>query len=162
MASGFKKKKTAKLVQMALAEFIVAFREFFEIALLVGIMLAYLHKTGNQKFAGKVWIGAAFAGIASVLAAALFGFAEEAFEPVEALFEGVTLIIAAALVTWLILWMLKHRKIAQEVERGVGRQAMLGSGIGIALLSFVNIFREGIEIVLFLNGIRISSGAVSI
>ncbi|MBI4052877.1 MAG: FTR1 family protein [Candidatus Diapherotrites archaeon] len=147
---------------MALAEFIVAFREFFEISLLVGIMLAYLYKTGNGRFAGNVWIGAAFAGIASVLAAALFGFAEEAFEPVEALFEGVTLIVAAALVTWLILWMLKHRKIAQEVERGVGRQAMLGSGIGIAMLSFVNIFREGIEIVLFLNGIRISSGAVSI
>ena len=57
---------------MALAEFIVTFREFFEIAFVIGILLAYLRKTGNGKLDVYVYLGIALAVVASVSAAFAF------------------------------------------------------------------------------------------
>ncbi len=146
---------------MALAEFIVTFREFFEIFLVVGIMAAYLQKSGNSRYLKFVAAGAALAATASVAVAWAFGFAASAFEEHEALFEGVTLVLAAVLVTWLILWMFRQRNLAKHVEAGLKQKIDVGEEIGVAALAFVAVFREGIEIVLFLNGISLSTGAIS-
>ena len=145
---------------MALAEFIVTFREFFEIFLVIGIMAAYLQKSGNSRYLKFVAAGAALAALASVAVAWAFGFAASAFEAHEALFEGVTLVLAAILVTWLILWMFKQRNVAKQVEAGLKQKIDVGEELGVAALAFVAVFREGIEIVLFLNGISISTGAI--
>jgi high-affinity iron transporter len=146
---------------MALAEFIVTFREFFEIFLVIGIMAAYLQKSGNSRYLKFVVAGSALAALASVAVAWAFGFAAETFEEHEALFEGVTLVLAAILVTWLILWMFRQRNMAKQVEAGLKQKIDVGEELGVAALAFVAVFREGIEVVLFLNGISLSTGAIS-
>ncbi len=159
--------------RMAAAEFIVSFREFFEISAVLGVMLAYLHKSGNGRFANSIWMGAAFAAAASIGAAfALAAFSVE-FEEYEALFEGITLIIACAFVSWLIFWMFGQRNVAEGLREGMkqGLQSKGGAGnaaakqdgrgAGIAMFAFVAVLREGIEIVLFFEGIRIVSGALN-
>ncbi len=146
---------------MAVAEFIVAFREFFEISLLVGIMLAYLGKTRNQRYSRDVWMGVVLAGLASVGVAGAFKLGSVEFADVEALFEGITLLLAAVLVTWLILWMMRQKKIAQEIEDGLKTNIDVGSEVGVTAFSFISVFREGVEIVLFIGGISLSTGAIN-
>ena len=53
-----------------LASLLITLREGLEAALILGIMLAYLTKTGNRGRFGTVWLGTALAMAASVLAGA--------------------------------------------------------------------------------------------
>lgn len=147
---------------MALAEFIVMFRETFEIALVLGIMLAYLYRTKNGKYARFVYAGAALAVLASFASAAAFSLLAGGFEGNEALFEGITLVLACALVTWLILWMFRQgnveRKLEGEMEERIARHAQLG----LAAFAFLAVLREGVEMVIFTGGIALSTGALSL
>ena len=101
---------------MALPEFIVMFRESLEIAFIIGIMLAYLHKTktNTQK---NIWIGAALGIISSIALAYGFSFVKGGFAANEELFEGFFMVITAGLVTWFILWMINQRRFVQKLER---------------------------------------------
>lgn len=147
---------------MALAEFIVMFREVFEIALVLGIILAYLHKTKSWKYAAYVYAGAALAVLASIGAAYAFEAIAGGFEANEELFEGITLVVASALVTWLILWMFAQKNYAKELEKGVQQKLEGGQRIGLAAFAFIAVFREGVEIILFLWGITVSTGAINV
>lgn len=146
---------------MGLAEFVVVFREVFEIALVVGIMLAYLHKTRNWKYATFVYAGALIAIVASVLAGGVFEAARAMFEANEELFEGATLVLASAFVTWLIVWMFAQKNMAKQIEKGLELKIEQKEKIGLAAFAFLAVFREGIEIVIFLGGIAISAGSVN-
>ncbi len=144
-----------------MAEFVVVFREVFEIALVLGIMLVYLKKTKNTKHSNMVYLGGAIAIVASILAAAGFELIAGGFEAHEALFEGMTLVVASVLVTWLNLWMFAQKNIAKSIEKGVKARIGKQVGWGLALFAFIAVFREGVEMVLFLYGISVSTGAIS-
>ena len=147
---------------MALAEFVVAFREVFEIALVLGIMLAYLGKTKGARHAKFVYLGALVAVAASIGAAYAFESLAGGFEANEAIFEGITLVLAAVLVTWLNFWMVGQANVRKGIERGVSRHAASGAWLSLAAFSFIAVFREGVEMVLFLNGIAITTGTLSL
>lgn len=147
---------------MALAEFIVLFREVFEISLAIGIMLSYLHKTKNARFSGHIYLGVALAVAASFASAWGFEAFAGGFARNEALFEGITLVAACALVTWLILWMFAQKNMARKIEDGLQVKIGRRETVGLVAFAFVSVFREGIEIVLFLFGIRVASGKISL
>ncbi len=147
---------------MVLAEFIVTFREFFEIALLVGIMLAYLYKTGNRKYEQYVYFGVVLAALASLGAALAFEQFAGGFEANEELFEGITLVLAAVFVSWLILWMFKQQKLVEKIHQRLQVHIDEGQKAGLVLFAFIAVFREGIEIILFLAGIQLNTGAVNV
>lgn len=147
---------------MAVAEFVVSFREFFEICAVLAVMLAYLHKTGNGKHAKYVWAGAALAALASIAASVAFDGMAQWFEANEALFEGITLVLACAFVTWLIFWMFGQKNAADGIREGVRHGIAGGNGIPLAMFAFVAVLREGIEIVLFFAGIKIVSGSLNL
>jgi high-affinity iron transporter len=130
-------------------------RETMEAALIVGILLAYLEKTENLQLKRDVWIGTIAAIVASGIAALLFEILASGFEgDVEKLFEGFVMILAAAILTSMILWMFKN---AKDIKIGLEERAQAAiSGTkryAILSLAFVSVFREGIESVLFLAGI---------
>jgi high-affinity iron transporter len=145
---------------MGIAEFVIAFREFFEIAAVLGVMFAYLHKTGRGKLCQYVWAGALAAAGASIIAAGIFSAFSQAFEKNEPLFEGITLLVAACFVTWLIFWMFGTVSVSDGIRRGMKRKIDGGKNAGLALFAFVAVLREGIEIVLFLAGIRLVAGQI--
>ncbi len=129
-------------------------REGVEAALIVAIVLAYLVKTGNGSHAGKVWLGAGGAVVLSAAAGiVLFLTVGGLPEPYEQLFEGVTMLFAAGVVTWMLFWMRRQARSAKgELHAAVDRALGDGRIWGLAALAFVAVIREGIETSLFLVG----------
>ncbi len=131
---------------------LVMLREGFEASLIVGIVLAFLERTGRREGFWPVWIGAGAALAISVAAGAvLFAVGAELEGRSEAVFEGTTMLLAAALLTWMIFWMRRQaRTIRKELEQQVEHALATGSAFALALVAFVGVLREGIETALFL------------
>jgi high-affinity iron transporter len=129
-------------------------REGVEGALIVSIVIAYLVKTGNDQHAGKIWLGTGVAVAASAaLGLVLFNTVGSFQQPYEQIFEGTTMLLAAAVVTWMLFWM---RRQAAGVKGGlhaaIDRVVDSGGAWGLALLAFTAVIREGVETSLFLVG----------
>lgn len=140
--------------------FIITFRETLEAALIVGIILSYLIKTHQTGYKKIVYWGTGSGVAASILGAFIFttfagGFTGRA----EEIFEGVTMLIGAALLTTMILWMMRQKHIARELEQRVATELAADvRGVGLFFLVFVAILREGIETVIFLSSASFASG----
>jgi len=135
-----------------IAQYVIAFREIFEAALIVGILLVYLSKTSQKDVMNKFWMGVASAVIASIAISiivwAAFG---ELPEESMTLFEGIAAIIAVIILTTMILWMsFQGRHMQEELQSKVDRAILRGSSFGFFILAFIVVFREGFEIILFL------------
>jgi high-affinity iron transporter len=136
-------------------------REGVEAALIVSIILAYLAKTGNQRHFGKIWLGAGAAialsvAIGLVLFVTIGGFEE----PAEQIFEGFAMLIAAAVVTWMLFWMRRTAaNIKGQLHAGVDRALVEGGIFGLSILAFTAVIREGIETALFLMGQATAAGS---
>jgi high-affinity iron transporter len=132
---------------------LIALREGVEMALVVGIVLAYLGQTGTMRAARWVWSGVGAAALVSVAFFSILLALHAEFEgATEQIFEGVTMTLAAAFLTWMIFWMLRNaRYLKAELHRGV--EAALsrgGAAWGLFLLVFFAVVREGVELVLLL------------
>ena len=143
--------------------FLITSRETLEASLVVGIVLAYLNKTNNQNYKKTVYYGIVFGILASILSAFVFTVFAGGFEGrAEEIFEGTTMLIGAFLLTTMILWMMQQRHIAKDIEGKVERHLMgqqpLFSHLGIFMIIFIAIIREGVETVIFLNAINYASG----
>lgn len=138
--------------------FIITFRETLEAALVVGIVLSYLARTRQTKYNNVVYISIASAIGASAIGALLFiniagGFTGRA----EKVFEGITMLVGALLLTTMILWMMKQRHIATEIEQRVAEEVSEAHRFGLFSLVFVSVLREGIETVIFLSAATLVS-----
>jgi high-affinity iron transporter len=136
-----------------LGSFFITLREGFEAALIVGLILAYLHKTGNlERHARTVWAGVA-AGVAFsvVMGVVLFATMGELEGTAEELYEGVAMLLAAAVVTWMVFWMRKQaRTIGAHLREQVSESLREGGGLALGFVAFVGVAREGVETALFL------------
>src|SRR3954470_19852471 len=129
-------------------------REGVEAALIVAIICAYLAKTGNQRLFPRIFLGAGLAVLASaVLGIAIYVTVGSFPEPYEQLFEAATLILAAAVVTWMLFWMRRQASsVRGELHAAVDRALDDGSANALAFLAFVALICEGFETALFLVG----------
>jgi len=129
-------------------------REGVEAALIVSIVLAYLAKTGNQRYFDRIWAGVLAAigisvGIGLVLWMTIGGLEE----PAEQVFEGLAMLLAAAVVTWMLFWMRRtSANIRGELHAGIDRALTDGGAWALSILAFTAVIREGIETSLFLLG----------
>jgi high-affinity iron transporter len=139
-------------------------REGVEAALIVSIILAYLAKTGNQRHFGKIWLGAGAAVALSVVVGLVLFNTIGGFEaPAEQIFEGFAMLIAAAVVTWMLFWMRRTAaNIKGHLHAGVDRALVEGGIFGLAILAFTAVIREGIETALFLMGQATAAGTEAI
>jgi high-affinity iron transporter len=127
-------------------------REGVEAALIVAIILAYLVKTGNARYARQIWVGAGAAIVLSLaVGIGLFATVGGFEEPYEQIFEGITMLVAAGVVTWMLFWMRRQAaNVKGELQASVDRALTEGSVWGLAFLAVTAVIREGIETALFL------------
>lgn len=145
-----------------IAGFVIALREGLEAALIVGIVLAFLAKTQSKKGFRQVYAGVGAAIAASIGFAFLFQWIAGGFAgPSAELFEGVTTLIAAALLTSMIIWMeYRGPQLKEELERQT-RAATISQSLGIFSIVFIAVLREGVETVIFLTALP-SEGLLTI
>lgn len=133
---------------------LIGLREGVEAALVVAIVLAYIVRTGNARHVSKVWIGAGGAVILSAaLGVIIFTTVGSFQEPYEQMFAGTAMLLAAAVVTWMLFWMRRQAmNLKGELQAAVDRVLSEGTAWGLAVLAFTVVIREGIETALFLAG----------
>jgi high-affinity iron transporter len=142
---------------------LVTTREGLEASLIVGIVLAYLAKTENRNYFRVIWAGTAAAVALSILTGAALFFTVGSLEGrSEQIFEGVAMLSAVAVLTWMIFWMRKQAvNIKKELEAKLAGAIAAGSAIGLASVVFFAVLREGWETALFLFAISESSSPLS-
>jgi len=149
---------------MVLTSFIITSRETLEAALVIGIVLAYLNRTNNNNYKKTVYYGIVFGIILSILAAVVFTLFAGGFDGKnEAIFEGSTMLFAAVLLTTMILWMMRQKHIAREIENKVAIHLEKANfnktyAYGLFVLITLAVLREGVETVIFFGAINYSSG----
>ncbi len=150
------------------ASFLLALREGMEAALIIGIIIGALVKLHYSRLLPAVWLGSLAALLLSLLAGVvLYRFGLELEGDAEKIFEGVAMILAAGVLTWMIFWMQRQ---STGMRQALTQQASTAGEQGfwaIFTLTFITIIREGIELGLFLavaafatDGVRTMIGAL--
>jgi high-affinity iron transporter len=146
---------------------LITWRESLEAALIVGILLTYLGRSGQRRGIRYVWAGSAAAALAAIACAAasdglLAGLGPDAQEVAQA---GI-LFLAVGVLTWMVLWMHRNaRNLRGELHERADRALATGRLLGLATIAFAAVFREGLETVLFLWGVvvhRADASALSL
>jgi high-affinity iron transporter len=142
-----------------IASFIITFREALEAALIVGIVLSYLARTRQTRYRRVVFLAVGAAVAVSLLGAAAFTWLAGGFTGrAEEIFEGVTMLVGAGLLTTMILWMMRQQHIAAELSEKVATEVAEAHRLGLFFLVFVSVLREGIETVIFLGAASLAAG----
>lgn len=136
-----------------LPTYLLSLREGLEAALIIGIVLGALSKIRRTDLSSTVWLGTLSAIGVSILTAVLlttFGMSLE--EEAEEIFEGITMLIAAGILTWMIFWMRKQARFLKgELEAGVNKAAATTGKRAMFWLAFIAVVREGVELALFIT-----------
>lgn len=137
-----------------LSGLLTGLREGVEAALIVAIICAYLAKTGHPESFPKVFLGAGLAiALSAVFGVGLYLTVGSFQAPYEQLFEAVTLLLAAAVVTWMLFWMRRQAmSVRGDLQAAVDRALHDGSVAALGSLAFIAVIREGVETSLFLTG----------
>src|SRR5262245_96749 len=149
-------------MQNFLSSLVITLREGVEAALAIGIILLYLRKTGRSGLLAAVWWGLACAVAASIVGA----YVLQRIAVNQEILEGILMFVAAIFVTTMIIWMWKSaRGLKKEIENKVEQitsQKTEGHGAwpALFLFTFLMIVREGIETVIFLSAVNVSSDAI--
>jgi high-affinity iron transporter len=141
---------------------LVALREGVEAALVVGIVLVYLNRSGRRALKGYAWAGVGLACATSIAGAILlqrWAISEDGF-------EGLLMLLASALVVTMIVWM-NHvaRDLRKNIEQRVetyAQKSTRAAGWGVGAFVFFMVVREGVELVLILRAVELSSSGVQI
>src|SRR4029077_3113729 len=122
---------------------LVALREGVEAALVVGIVLVYLDRSGRRALKSYAWGGVILACAASVAAAVLlqhWAISEDGF-------EGLLMLLASVLVVTMIIWMNRvARSLRKNIEERVeayAQRSTRSAGWGIGAFVFFLVGRQG-------------------
>jgi high-affinity iron transporter len=139
---------------------LIAWRETLEAALIVGILVTYLSRIGQRAGLRWVWLGAGAAVLAALACGAISGSALSLLDPdTQEVLQAGILFVAVGVLSWMVLWMSRRGgAIRGDLQRRADRALAGGRLVGLALIAFVAVFREGLEMVLFLWGIAVEAG----
>jgi high-affinity iron transporter len=136
-----------------IGQYLITFREALEAALIVIIVLAYLKRTERFHLSKYVLYGVFIAiGVSFALGISIWLLYGGISDSQKKLFEGAAALIAVLVLTTMILWMAtKGKEIKGEVEKRLDTITTSSVALGLIAFSFIAVFREGLETVLFLT-----------
>lgn len=146
---------------------IIVFREGLEAVLILASLLGSLKLASQKRFRKPLWIGVWSALLASAvtylaLRGALLAFAQFG-EKLEAVVSLVAIAVLLIITNWFFHdsywtdWMAGfHKKKARILGAGVGQF------LGLGLLGFTSVYREGFETALFLQALVLEAGSLSV
>ncbi|HID46956.1 MAG TPA: FTR1 family iron permease [Chromatiaceae bacterium] len=137
---------------LVLQSFLILFREGVEAMLVVAALVAYLRRSGYADKVGVIWRGVALAVIASLAMAWVMNEVFQASGAGRETIEGVTMLIAAAVLVYVSYWLFAKREterwqafIKDQMDKAIGK----GSLFALGFVAFLAVFREGAETLLF-------------
>ncbi|TVY08219.1 FTR1 family iron permease [Paenibacillus cremeus] len=135
----------------------IPIREGLEALLVVGALLAFMKKSKDQK--GKLWIwSGVFAGLlvsAAIAVVVKFIFSSGAFGNNNFLIGGWTGIFAAVMLLYMSYWLHSKSNVKQwnqYIKEKTQTALSTGNIVSLGVLTFLAVFREGTETVLFIIG----------
>lgn len=142
-----------------IACFTIILREGFEAILVVGAIIAYLLKSKGvddeaekKKHVRPVYAGAILGIVASFISAWLLNQLKLANSASQEVIEGVTALIAVVVLYWVSNWMVSKSESeawSAYIKNMVGKSSERGSIFALAFTSFLAVYREGAEVILF-------------
>jgi high-affinity iron transporter len=142
--------------------FVIFLREGIEASMIVAILLAYLDRTGQRRHFRDVFlgVGAAFVLISAGGVAAYVLIHRYDGSRAQVIFETVTYVLAAAVLTYMTFWMQRHaRTMSGELERRSDEALSGGARFGLGALAFQAVGREGVETMVFTLAIVFASSS---
>jgi FTR1 family protein len=145
-----------------ISSILISLREGLEAALIIGIVLVYLGRTGRSQLVRFVWAGVGLAAAMSLATA----IALERWQVDQEAFEGLLLFVSAFFVVTVIIWMNRTaRNLRKHIEHRVGSyadRAGWGAGLGLGTFVFLMVLREGAEMALILRAVEVSSEGMGV
>jgi FTR1 family protein len=141
---------------------VITLREGIEAALVIGIILTCLKRGGRASLQRHVFAGLGAGIVASLLGAVVVSRLQWSEER----WEGWLMLLGAAFVLSMVVWMWRtarglkkeiEARVASVVERPGSERA---AAWGLFLLTFVLVLREGLETVLFLATVNLTTDAL--
>lgn len=139
----------------------IAVREGFEAALIIGIMLTYAAKTGRGYLKRPIALGALLAvGLSVAVAITLNALGVDGENKAV---EGILYLVASVFVLSMVVWMWRtggdmQRKVTAGIDRAAGGAS--AANLGVAVVAFFMVAREGVEMVMFMAASAIDQGLV--
>lgn len=129
---------------------VLGFREGLEAFLIIVILLRFLRRAERTELIKSVWSGAGLGILASlVVGGGLYAVSSALgrMEQTAKLWESLSSLIALALITTFIIWMIREGvNMVGSVERDAAKNLSRG---GIVLIAALMVAREGVEIAIF-------------
>ncbi|MHB1252395.1 MAG: FTR1 family iron permease [Acidimicrobiales bacterium] len=140
--------------------FVIFLREGIEASMIVAMLLSYLSRINKREHFRDVFLGVGAAFVLIVLGGVGAYFLIQQYDGsnVQTYFETTTYIIAAGFLTWMTFWMHKHaRTMAKELQARSDVALSKGTRLGLGVLSFQAVGREGLETMVFTLAIVFAS-----
>jgi high-affinity iron transporter len=151
-------------ISIAIQSGTILLREGLEALLVVAAIAGFLNRSGASIAQRRsLYWGAGLAIVASAITAAIFNIFYEGVH--DDRIEAGVLILAAALLFYMSGWLILKQDPKQfkaQLERGAQLALDNSTGYSLALLSFLAVFREGAETILFLHALAGTVGGYSI
>jgi high-affinity iron transporter len=147
-----------------LATLVIFLREGVEASMIIAILLAYLNRIGRREHFRDVFIGVGAALILATAGGAVAYATIRSYDGsrVQTIFETVTYLVAATVLTYMTFWMRSHARSLSKELRSRAEAALDGRARwGLGLLAFQAVGREGLETVVFTLAIMFSTSAAS-
>lgn len=143
---------SASFMELVVQSLLILVREGTEALLVVAALVAYLRKAGAADRIYLIWLGTLAALVASVLTAYAINSLIKNSGAARETLEGVTMLIAALLLSYVSAWLFARREIQQWqgfMQDKLGTAISKGSLLTIVSVAFFSVYREGAETILF-------------
>ncbi|MEO5951404.1 MAG: FTR1 family protein, partial [Chloroflexia bacterium] len=146
---------------------IIVFREGLEAVLILASLLGSLKAGANRKFRKPIWWGVAMSFLATILtfmlARGLLASMARFGEALEAIVSLVAIAVLLVITNWFfhkVYWTGWIANFHSKKKRLIGGEA--GQMLGLVILGFTSVYREGFETVLFLQALVLEAGIGSV